>query len=546
MSDSPNRPLKRTWISQDIQTKILVPLTLLMLLSLIGSLISFFVATNATRNRISDSQIESDFNRLAAALAEGEREVTDSARVLARASGITDALIDRNVLPLNRQSLLVRERFRLDQVLIVDTNDQTLINIASQSMLTRLDPEERERLLGPVGQRDTRLIPVGEAWLIIGNAPVFLASSGSNTRLADIYTVLNVTESIERYRRELGLISEAQILPNMTSLTDPTSQEGFRELSFTVNVAGGQLPILLRRSEREINTVLGSGIGVVLVVNSITIGLLLAIGIWLARSFTKPIQKLSRVAEAVAAGDLSARANLFGNDEIGRLGNAIDQANTTIGSLLERQARSAGELRAIMESIADGVLAVDALETIIILNPTAAQLLHRQPEDLLGQPLDALTAVDDEVLATAMQQIVDQMRDELADPLARPTEENVAIEGRIVRLNSAPISAAGQRLGAVVVLQDITAAIEADRAKTEFIATASHELRTPLASIKGYVDIFQLLGTHNLTEEQRSYLAVIRRQSDNMAQLISDLLEMARIERGALRASKRWLNPVEA
>jgi signal transduction histidine kinase len=157
-----------------------------------------------------------------------------------------------------------------------------------------------------------------------------------------------------------------------------------------------------------------------------------------------------------------------------------------------------------------------------------------------------LIDVEDPVRLTAMELIVDQVRSELSDADFTPTEYNIALGTRIIRLQSAPIRVGdNERSGAVVVMQDVTVAIEADRSKTEFIATASHELRTPLASIKGYIDLFQLLGAANLNEQQREFLKVMKRQADHMTLLVNDLLEMARVDRGALRVNPTW-NSVSA
>jgi PAS domain S-box-containing protein len=542
--------LRRAWISQGIQTKILVPLILLMLLSLLGSLVGYVLSTNATRNRIIDQQIDGDYRRVSAALAASESDVFSGAEALARSPDLPAALETKDVLTIDRQALALRDRFRLDQVLILDTDGQALINIVAQSYLSQIATADRERLLRPANGR-TSLVSVGSLWLLVGSAPVFKPSSGNPARLATVYTFLNVTEVLNRYRRELGLISTITVHPSAATLSSGQialasgvylSRGGFRELIANVRLGDRELPLLISRSEAEINNILSSGLSVVLLSNALTLVLVLLIGLFLARGFARPIRKLSRVAQSVAAGDLAARSGMFGHDEIGQLGQAYDSATSTISSLLEQQARSAGELHAILQSIGDGVLAIDTDEKIVIINPTAAALLGRQHESLIGQPLSTLMLVDDAMRMAAMELIVAQVRGELTDAAMQPTEHTIAIGTRIVRLQSAPIrTSASAQAGAVVVIQDVTTVVEADRSKTEFIATASHELRTPLASIKGYIDLFQLLGGTNLNDQQRDFLKVMKRQADHMTALVSDLLEMARVDRGAVRVNPSWV-----
>jgi signal transduction histidine kinase len=149
-------------------------------------------------------------------------------------------------------------------------------------------------------------------------------------------------------------------------------------------------------------------------------------------------------------------------------------------------------------------------------------------------------------MATGLQQMVEQVRNELSDPDQKMPDGLVSLGNRIVRLQSAPTLASGILTGAVMVLQDITEEVEADRAKNAFIATASHEMRTPLASMKGFVDIFYMSGIENLNENQRLFLDAIKRQTENLVVMVNDLLEVARLEQAPSGAERRWVSPADA
>ncbi|NJO04386.1 MAG: cell wall metabolism sensor histidine kinase WalK [Chloroflexaceae bacterium] len=259
--------------------------------------------------------------------------------------------------------------------------------------------------------------------------------------------------------------------------------------------------------------------------------------------FTHPILKLVAVAQAVADGDLSRRANLTHRDEIGKLGRAFDTATVRIQGLLEQQARAAGERQAILQSIADGVLAVDTEERIVVINPAARMLLEQHAENLLGRSISTLRISDENPLLTAgLSEVVQQVREELTDEARLITEHQVSLGKRIVRIRSAPTLVGDEQTGAVIIIQDVTRAVELDQAKSEFIAIASHELRTPLASLKGFVDVFLMSGTSNLNESQRMFLDTIKRQTDNLTMLVNDLIEMARLEQGTQRVERRWVS----
>lgn len=553
------------WSSAGIRAKILVPLVILMTLSLLGSTIGFTISTNTTRNRILDGQLNEESQRLAAALDQSERDVTNGALALARDPQLVDALVadmqgrdDDAVMRMDDRAVPVRDRFRLDQILLLSAEGQKRVNIATYSDLSPIPSYEHPKLSTCTRTAQTHIIEVRQTTLLVGCAPIWAAiptgERGQREVIGTIYTVQDIARTLDRIRRELGLVAEIQLADKETlaELETDFSKAALEQASHSIGsyrvrmlpvpLGATTVDILLRHSEEEINEIVGSGFTVMLISSGMTLLLLLALGFKLAQSFTRPILKLVHVANAVADGDLSRRSHLHHNDEIGQLGQAFDTATETITDLLDQRARKAGELHAILQSMANGVLAIDTNEMIVMINPIASSLLGREQSELLGKPLASLVEIDEAALIDSLQRIVDQVRSELTDPDMAVTETRVSLGERVVLLNSAPtLGSAGVLTGAVVVLQDITEEVEADRAKSAFIATASHEMRTPLAAMKGFVDIFMMGGIDNLNENQRMFLSTIKRQTENMVQMVNDLLEMARLEQGKLRSEQRWV-----
>lgn len=561
-----NNPIKLLnplrWAAAGIRTKILAPLIILMLLSLLGSTVGFIVSTNTTRNRILDGQIEQEGQRMVVALKQSEDDITEGARILSQDPQIVEALQKDKpgsdvVMSMDSRAVTVQTRFHLDQIIIQNSQQATRVNIAAHSDLSELHFFDHQSLSACTQDAHIDLINVSTKTLLVGCAPILTTTGqGATIRqeyLGTIYTVQDVTRALTRFKRELGLSAQVQLIDNnmLTSqlaqdehmpMESGVSLEGYRIQNLTMKLATMPINISLKLREQEINEIVGAGLNVMLVSSGITLVLLLSIGIWVAQGITRPILKLDQVAQAVAAGDLTRRTNLYHQDEIGRLGRSFDHATATISHLLDQLERTAGERHAILQSMADGLLAVDRDQRIIIVNPVAASLLGQKSSALISKPLNTLTMVDDPILCTGLQQVVDQVRSELTDPEHKQVEEHITLGDRVVRLHSSPTLGSGNKLtGAVVVLQDITKAVEADRAKSAFIGTASHELRTPLASMKGFVDIFYMSGTENLTESQRMFLDTIKRQTENLVQLVNDLLEMARLEQGISRGEQQWV-----
>ena len=119
-------------------------------------------------------------------------------------------------------------------------------------------------------------------------------------------------------------------------------------------------------------------------------------------------------------------------------------------------------------------------------------------------------------------------------------------DGRSVTtlVNATPIfSEEGEVVSVVVTIQDMTPMEELERLRAEFLGMVSHELRTPLAAVKGSVDTLLESASDLDSAEMTQFFRIIRDQSENMRYLIGELLDVARIETGALPVSPE---PVEA
>ncbi len=124
-----------------------------------------------------------------------------------------------------------------------------------------------------------------------------------------------------------------------------------------------------------------------------------------------------------------------------------------------------------------------------------------------------------------------------------------AITGKDLDLSiaAAPIESNGV-VGAVLVVRDITALQELDRKKDEFLSVASHELRTPLTTIKGYTQLLAQTVDDLPPQERNTYLTAVLGEIDRMMGLISELLDVSRIETNRLQIHPqpiRWIEFLE-
>ena len=200
-------------------------------------------------------------------------------------------------------------------------------------------------------------------------------------------------------------------------------------------------------------------------------------------------------------------------------------------------------LRAVLDNMQDGIVAIDA--------SGAPQLLNDALREMLG--IDEQSDVPQDQWLGSQFRIFDDQDVELAredTPLLRAFRgEYVPCDSLTVRhadgtrrdleATAAPIIVYGDAvLGAVMSVHDVTAQREAERMKDQFFALVSHELRTPLAAIIGYLELLDEEEHDNLSDDGREFVTVMQRNSQRLMRLIGDLLFAAQVDAGTLTLVK--------
>ncbi|MCA9971679.1 MAG: PAS domain-containing protein, partial [Anaerolineales bacterium] len=205
---------------------------------------------------------------------------------------------------------------------------------------------------------------------------------------------------------------------------------------------------------------------------------------------------------------------------------------------LQEQTR---RLEALIQSMQDG----------LILENLEGQVLYanRRIEELAGLPLDAIHGIPvaqlmDRLLAQAVDRT--QVDTAVADALRQTGGQRrvqfalaAGDKPRYLQLTLFDVTDARATLiGRGRILKDITQRYEVDRMKSSLISTVSHELRTPLAAIKGYASTLLADDVEWDAASQREFLGIISAETDHLSALVSDLLDMSRIESGSLTVSR--------
>jgi len=253
------------------------------------------------------------------------------------------------------------------------------------------------------------------------------------------------------------------------------------------------------------------------------VALLCALGLsWLsAAALDRRVAAIAGVARRYTAGDFSQPTGERGADELATVARALDDTARELGRQMAELEQDRARMQAMLAGMLEGVLVVNALGRILLVNDAARRLL-RLPDLRLDQHY--LAVLTDAELATMLGRALEG-RAQDGQAWSLPQDPHRTLMARV-----APIGTAGSR-GAIMVLHDITDLREADRMRRDFVANVSHELRTPLTAIRGYVEALQEEQSPE-PDEARRFLEIIARHASRMERLVRDLLRLARLEAG--------------
>ena len=196
------------------------------------------------------------------------------------------------------------------------------------------------------------------------------------------------------------------------------------------------------------------------------------------------------------------------------------------------------KLTAVMQSIVDGVFALDLSGKIILVNPAAINMLGLEGESVIGKTLDDFLIMTDGNQELCSKDFLPPKK--LAKDTVILQKDSLKITSSsgkqiFVNLTSSGIKEGNEvGLGAIITVNDVSKERELEEMKIDFVSMAAHELRTPITSARGYLSLIQEEGLDKLSTEQKSYIEKAFIASTQLASLVDNLLAVSRIERGAV------------
>jgi PAS domain S-box-containing protein len=233
--------------------------------------------------------------------------------------------------------------------------------------------------------------------------------------------------------------------------------------------------------------------------------------------------------------------------ENARLFGEVQEFNRRLERKVAERTRELAEEKekteAILVSMADGLLVLDAENRILTANTVAEGMLDFRLSEARGQP------IGEERLANPLWRRISGMVERgaftpsaLID-LHDPTQPGgvLSIQALAARVREA----SGQVIGTVIALRDITAIKEVERMKARFMAGITHELKTPLSVIRLHTNNLRAYQTRLSAEKQGELLIGIQTQVKLLDQLLEDILELSRLDAGEARGERQPVSLVE-
>ena len=292
----------------------------------------------------------------------------------------------------------------------------------------------------------------------------------------------------------------------------------------------------------------------------------------LSRNLVRPVQAMQQAAEQIADGNYDIQLDVVTRDELGQLAEEINTMSRrlqafkalNLGKLVAEKQRS----EAIIHSLTDGIVVVDDQLHIVAINPAAAAIFETKPN--LAQGHHCLEIIENKQLYTQIQaalclpenaknvessknlesagnvESAENAEGAESEPLAKQTSELTIERGTTEHYQylTTPVTTEdNQRLGVVLLLQNVTNLKQLDQLKSEFVMTASHELRTPLTGMAMSIDLLKEAAESKLSEMERSLLETAQEDVQRLRDLVNDLLDLSKIESGKIDLDVAPANP---
>jgi signal transduction histidine kinase len=209
------------------------------------------------------------------------------------------------------------------------------------------------------------------------------------------------------------------------------------------------------------------------------------------------------------------------------------QASIAVERLQGVLAAEKSKMKVMVEGMSEGVIMFDEQDRLAVINITAREMLGISQSQI--DTFFLLGYLKNMNLLKSLNEVKQYRRHPYVCEITLTKPYPRIIHSEAISIEDEE----GKFLGVSILLRDVTREREIDQMKDEFISLVSHELRTPLAAMKAATENLLDGIVGEISSGQKDYLLIVQRNIDRLGRLISDLLDISRIEAGRLQLNKR-------
>lgn len=352
-----------------------------------------------------------------------------------------------------------------------------------------------DRLAKEVGQEvDIRITVITPAGTVIAdseNDPGQMENHGDRPEIIRALQGKTEGASATRYSSTMG--------EQMLYLAMPVEKEGNAQFVIRLSLYLSHIKELIRDLRWKFTALL-----------LVLFFLALFIAWFFSRGISRPIREIAAATREFTSGNFNVRIFLKKKDELTAVAESFNNMVTTQRNLFDKLSQNRAELEAIISSMKEGLIVIDRDGKITLCNESFEEIVCK--EKMMGNPYwEVLRIPDFEAYVNKSFQSGESFYEE------------VELDNKTYLVSFNPMKG-GERL--VVIFRDISQFKQLEQMKKDFVVNLTHELKTPLTAVKGFVETLE--EEENIQNTQ--YMEIIKRHTDRMNQIVSDLLVLSELE----------------
>lgn len=252
----------------------------------------------------------------------------------------------------------------------------------------------------------------------------------------------------------------------------------------------------------------------------------------------KPIDEIQNKSSGFASGNYSGKIFPPRNPQLRKIADSINTMAKQLEEKLDIIGEQSNIQKVVLESMKEGVIAIDYEERLIFINRTACDILGISDHHVKGRTLQEVIRVSE--IQRFFNKIIAEKEPQETEIILRDKDKYLQLSGTLL------YDADNNALGALVVLNDITNIKYIDTLKKDLVANVSHELKTPITTIKGFIETLRE-GAISEPENASRFLDIISKHIERLNLIIDDLLTLAKLEQksyGSLEFNDENVKPL--